>query len=117
MIMFVYHDESGNIFGCSNVPNSNIAGNSIEIDVDENELNTLSMNYNVQNGALASTLNSAAAWAGVRAQRDLLIAACDWTQLPDVPLNTKAAWATYRQALRDITKQADPKNITWPTSP
>jgi hypothetical protein len=26
----------------------------------------------------------------------------------------KTAWATYRQALRDITKQADPFNIAWP---
>jgi len=26
----------------------------------------------------------------------------------------KTAWATYRQALRDITTQADPFNITWP---
>ena len=27
------------------------------------------------------------------------------------------AWKTYRQALRDITKQSDPDNITWPTKP
>lgn len=26
----------------------------------------------------------------------------------------KVAWATYRQALRDITLQADPLNIVWP---
>lgn len=56
-------------------------------------------------------------WPLVRAQRSRLLAASDWTQLPDVPLATKDAWATYRQALRDITTQADPFNITWPPTP
>ena len=28
-----------------------------------------------------------------------------------------SAWRTYRQALRDITKQSDPSNLTWPTKP
>lgn len=58
-----------------------------------------------------------AAWAGVRAERDRLLAASDWTQLPDVPLTTKEAWAAYRQALRDITEQPDPLNIVWPEPP
>ena len=53
-----------------------------------------------------------------RSQRDLLLTATDWTQLPDVPLTTKADWAAYRQALRDITNQAGfPGSITWPVAP
>ena len=56
-------------------------------------------------------------WALVRAERDKRLLSCDWTQLPDVPLATKEAWATYRQALRDITEQPDPFNITWPVPP
>lgn len=56
-------------------------------------------------------------WNVVRFKRNKLMAQCDWTQLPDVPLSTKEAWATYRQSLRDITQQADPFNITWPTTP
>lgn len=56
-------------------------------------------------------------WPLVRAKRDRLIAATDWTQLPDVPLATKEAWANYRQALRDVTLQPDPFNIVWPTAP
>lgn len=39
--------------------------------------------------------------------------ASDWTQLANAPVD-KTAWAVYRQALRDITEQADPFNITWP---
>lgn len=56
-------------------------------------------------------------WPLVRAERDRRLAASDWTQLPDVPLDTKEAWASYRQALRDITLQPDPFNIVWPQPP
>lgn len=56
-------------------------------------------------------------WPSVRARRDALLAASDWTQLPDVPLATKQAWAAYRQALRDITLQNDPHKLTWPVAP
>ena len=56
-------------------------------------------------------------WLLVRAERDRRLQASDWTQLPDVPLATKEAWASYRQALRDITEQTDPFNITWPEAP
>jgi hypothetical protein len=34
-----------------------------------------------------------------------------------VPLATKEAWATYRQALRDITTQTDPFELNWPVTP
>lgn len=56
-------------------------------------------------------------WLAVRHERDQRLLACDWTQLPDVPLATKEAWAVYRQALRDITLQPDPFNIAWPVAP
>ena len=40
----------------------------------------------------------------MRIARNDLLAASDWTQMPDSPLadNKKAEWATYRQALRDF---------------
>lgn len=60
---------------------------------------------------------SATQWVEVKTQRNKLLAACDWTQLPDVAWTTAEAWAGYRQALRDITTQADPFNIVWPTAP
>lgn len=51
-------------------------------------------------------------------RRQGLLIASDWTQLPDVPLATKQAWTTYRQALRDITDQPGyPDNIAWPETP
>lgn len=64
--------------------------------------------------AAARTAERAAA---VRAERDRRLAACDWTQLPDAPAN-KEAWASYRQALRDLTSSPGfPGNITWPVAP
>lgn len=53
----------------------------------------------------------------VRAERDGLLAQSDWTQVADAPVDS-TAWATYRQALRDITDQAGfPNDINWPTQP
>lgn len=53
----------------------------------------------------------------VRAQRDRLLAECDWTQLPDAKVDA-AAWATYRDALRDVTDQAGfPWSVEYPTKP
>ena len=37
----------------------------------------------------------------MRLHRDRLLAASDWTQAADDPTGNAAAWATYRQALRD----------------
>ena len=62
--------------------------------------------------------DSILAGVGVRSNRDRLLLASDWTQLPDAPLAAKAAWAVYRQELRDITDQPGyPFNIIWPTPP
>jgi hypothetical protein len=52
-----------------------------------------------------------------RAQRNSLLSQSDWTQVADAPVD-QAAWATYRQALRDITEQEGfPEVINWPTTP
>jgi hypothetical protein len=61
--------------------------------------------------------DESAAWAGARARRAELLAASDWTQLPDVPAGTRERWAEYRQALRDITNQENPYSIAWPSEP
>ena len=52
-----------------------------------------------------------------RKERDSLLGSCDWTQLPDVPIETRELWLEYRQALRDITLQEDLFNIVWPIKP
>ena len=55
-----------------------------------------------------------------RNERNLRLTFTDWTQLPDAPLTAeqKAAYATYRQALRDVPEQAGfPDAIEWPEEP
>lgn len=53
----------------------------------------------------------------VRADRNTRLTACDWTQVADAPVD-KTAWATYRQALRDVPSQSGfPWNVTWPSEP
>jgi hypothetical protein len=55
--------------------------------------------------------------AAVRSDRNTRLSASDWTQVADAPVD-KAAWATYRQALRDITSQAGfPWTTDWPAQP
>jgi len=55
--------------------------------------------------------------SNVRSHRNGLLAECDWTQVADAPVD-QAAWATYRQELRDITSQAGfPYSVVWPTPP
>jgi len=53
----------------------------------------------------------------VRASRSDKLKDSDWTQVEDAPVD-KAAWATYRQELRDISAQAGfPWTVVWPTQP
>lgn len=43
-------------------------------------------------------------WEQIKLWRNAQLAASDWTQVADAPVD-KAAWATYRQALRDLPAQ------------
>jgi hypothetical protein len=53
----------------------------------------------------------------VREERNTKLTACDWTQLADSTAD-KAAWATYRQELRNVPAQTEfPWDVTWPTQP
>jgi hypothetical protein len=53
----------------------------------------------------------------MKEKRNAMLAASDWTQVADAPVD-REAWAVYRQALRDVPKQAGfPESIIWPTPP
>ena len=54
-------------------------------------------------------------WMDIRITRNELLTECDWRACSDRTMSED--WKTYRQALRDITTQSDPYNITWPTIP
>jgi hypothetical protein len=54
----------------------------------------------------------------IRTERNRLLTASDWTQLPDVLEALRSAWAIYRQALRDIPQQSGfPEHVVWPSKP
>lgn len=61
--------------------------------------------------------------AGLRAKRNAMLSASDWTVLPDSPLSAteKTAWLEYRQDLRDITEGVDTeakvKAVIFPDKP
>lgn len=118
--------------------NANLSGNQLVAVTEESaptyNQQTESINLNTQpslvNGVWTlgwsvitlTTEQQSAATAGkaaiVRQQRDAKLTACDWTQTSDNPIANKTAWATYRQALRDLTKESGfPWNITWPNDP
>ena len=62
----------------------------------------------------------AEAATAARATRDGLIASCDWMAIKAFEGGTTVSteWATYRQALRDVSAQEGfPNNITWPEKP
>lgn len=55
--------------------------------------------------------------AEIRTERDAKLTESDWTQVADAPVD-QVAWATYRQALRDIPDQAGfPTEVNWPDKP
>jgi len=68
-------------------------------------------------GQEAKAIKDAEQAEKTRSQRTDKLKGSDWTQVADAPVD-KAAWATYRQALRDITAQSDfPWGVQWPTQP
>ena len=53
----------------------------------------------------------------MRERRNAMLAASDWTQVADAPVD-REAWAAYRQALRDLPDNTpDPRNVVWPVPP
>ena len=56
--------------------------------------------------------------ASVRATRNQLLAACDWTQGKDIADSISTPWAVYRQELRDVPDQTGfPWTVVWPMPP
>ena len=72
-----------------------------------------------QEAAYTANKDAEAATA-VRAERDKLLASCDWMAIKafEAGSTLSAEWATYRQALRDVTAQEGfPLDVTYPDKP
>lgn len=82
--------------------------NGAVIDLTESEI--------AQGQAFADDYNKTILPDMVRNQRERLLSATDWMALSDNTMTP--AWASYRQALRDITAQEGfPYSVIWPTKP
>jgi len=58
-------------------------------------------------------------WDDIRTKRDQLIKDSDWTMTADASVN-QAAWAEYRQKLRDLPQtyaKTGPESVVWPAQP
>ena len=54
----------------------------------------------------------------VRFERNALLDKYQWTETADLTTEEKAAWKTYKNALRNLPEQAGfPYDVTWPTKP
>jgi hypothetical protein len=102
----------------------NIDGSKYYIDVATNTLVEIPEKPNLWSDFDFTTKQ----WVGneirakfeINQRRKRSLQATDWTQIPNGPLTTEkqAAWATYRQELRDITQQSGyPLNVVWPVAP
>lgn len=79
--------------------------------IEDNQVFTVEVADKTEEDIAQDSLNTA---DEVRAKRNQLLVQSDWTQVADVPVD-KAAWATYRQLLRDITAQEGfPLEVIWP---
>ena len=60
-------------------------------------------------------------WAEIRRRRNRELTESDWVVVKAKEEHINASipsdWVDYRTELRDITKQSDPDDITWPTKP
>lgn len=69
----------------------------------------------------AEMLKTDAGWiAAKRAQRNILLKECDWTQGEDIPDSIKIPYRTYRASLRDLPNHENWPLLTesdWPSKP
>jgi len=91
------------------------------LDVFTDNIDNKKVNLETLEIETLTPINTTPSW--MRQRRNMLLTDSDWTQGADSPLSDakKAEWATYRQALRDLTSTyPDPTSkdqITWPTKP
>ena len=80
----------------------------------------LGIGWTYVNGAFLPAPLPPLTWDDIRRERGSLLASSDWTQLADNALAAPdiAAWAAYRQQLRDIPQDYnDPDLVVWPEKP
>jgi hypothetical protein len=135
-VNYVQYDiQTGQIFGTGSSDEPSVKGVSGYLIVDQQVDNT---KYKVENNVLVPlpakpgyyyyynyitnqwVFDEQSCANAVIAERNQLLYASDWTQIPNNPLTPalQEQWAIYRQALRDIpSQQGYPAIVNWPTPP
>lgn len=126
--MSLFYSASSNGFFDSAINGTSIPSDAVEISVDLHQelLAGQSAGKAIvagENGfPVLKEVVFVPSWASVRAKRQALRAACDWTQLLDVRERLGdakcAEWDEYRRKLTAITTDfASPELIVWPEEP
>ena len=101
---------------------SNLANNPQWASLDMQTLNYRQKRVDLDTLQIVDTTISPNIADYIRSKRANLLRNSDWTQMTDSPLSEeqKAAWAVYRQALRDMPDTVSVntvEEIVWPTKP
>jgi hypothetical protein len=116
MNTYIYLDSDGYISYSVSSNDEQPNGILLDFEIPEQPFGNYKFNYSSKQWVLIQ--DPILATAEALKKRIGLLQASDWTQLPDVAIDTKSQWAAYRQALRDITTQSGyPFNIVWPSPP
>lgn len=104
-----YQDDEGNTisFNESGHIHSDLDGTHYHLTWDGSAI--------LKDDTALTQCQTAEKWKRVRADRNRRLAETDYLSLNDNTLSDDMK--TYRQALRDVPKQTDPDNITWPSKP
>jgi hypothetical protein len=121
--MTLYYSPSAKGFYDTDMNYPNLPSDIIEISKEKHKellegTNLHHKTIEVSNNELILVDQVAVAtWEIIRNKRNRLLLSSDFTQMPDWP-GDKAAWAVYRQSLRDIPQTySNPEDVVWPTSP
>ncbi|WP_119461878.1 tail fiber assembly protein [Rhodospirillaceae bacterium SYSU D60014] len=117
---FMTVDADGRLTGAYSDANKSIPDGAIEVDKathSEWVQNQETRRWNAGRLEVCDPPVHVPTWEQIRAKRDHLLRQSDWTQVPDAPVD-KEAWATYRQALRDVPQTYDDAAlVVWPERP
>lgn len=119
-------DEVMSAGGVTLVRHDAFAGSTADIYVKGGEVHDVppapaeGMDWDVPSEQWVDRRSDAVLWASIRAERDRLVAACNWVVLAAFEGGTQvpAEWAAYRRALLDLPQTySDPRAVVWPVAP
>lgn len=122
----IYNNQTGEIVRVMRMSDDMLAANLVN-NPTWSSINAETSNYkqkrvDLDTLQIVDTIISPNIADYIRSKRANLLRSSDWTQMTDSPLGEeqKAAWAVYRQALRDMTDTQlvnTVEEIVWPTRP